>query len=468
MKTEPAEADNEIRDHAVPCVPLSRVQTVVVCLALLLEGMSSSSINVQIVAVRDAFEIGPAVLGVVIAAFLVAYAGLLPTAGRLVDVRDRRTVFLTGVALFGIGSLLCALSANVTMIIVGRLVQGVGAALSAPAALALITHGLPEGKERNRAVATYGAMGAAGFSLGLVLPAFVVSALGWRASFALLLPIVVIVLAVSWRVVGGSPRERQPLDLVGAAALTGLLMVAVHLIGSVGSGLGWVTLVEGALVVLLAVVLVRRGGTAGGFPAQVALTPRVLAACLALAAVFAGAIPSYYVVSLALQTAHGAGAFEVGLALVPNPIAFALLATHGSRLVTRFGPGRVLTAGMGLITLALVVLAVIGLSAAPLLTMLPVQVAIGGGLALAFPAASILAINAVPEAFRGTTAGLLTTWQNVGGAIGLALVTAFGVVPTAADADVAPGLLLCAGLLAVGGAVAAVIGRRRTVARGEH
>jgi MFS family permease len=447
--------------------PTSLTQSTLICLALLLEGMSASSINVQVAAVRDALDIGPTGLGIVVAAFLIAYAGLLPTAGRLVDVRDRRTVFLLGVALFGIGCVLCAASVTTQMLVSGRLIQGAGAALSAPAALALITHGLPQGAHRNRAVAIYGAMGAAGFSLGLVLPGFVVAAFGWRASFALLLPIVVVVLVASWRLPRGSRVTGESIDLTGAAILTGVLMLSVHLIGGAAGQPLRVTLVEGCLVVLLVVLLVRRGGVAG-FPVRVATESRVLSACVALGAVFAGAIASYYVLSLALQSAYEHGPFDVGLALLPNPVAFAVLAGYGARLVTRLGAGPVLGVGMTMIAASLAFLAGPGLDAPSHLGMLPAQIAIGAGLALAFPAASILAVDAVSQEFRGTTAGLLTTWQNVGGAVGLALVTALGVVPTDDHAEAGPGLAFCAALVVAGGAIAMVIARSGQARKGTH
>lgn len=454
----------------------SRAQTIIICLALLLEGMSSSSINVQVGAIRDALGLGASELGLVAAAFLITYAGLLPTAGRLVDARDRRKVFLVGVALFGLGCAVCAVAVNGGMLVAGRSVQGIGAALSAPAALALITHGLPQGAARNRAVAIYGAMGAAGFSLGLVLPGFVVAALGWRASFAVLLPIVLVVLVTAWRVPGGVADLGRRIDLVGAALLTAILMVAVHAIGGITTQSEVASVGQGVLVLVLVGLLARRGGVAG-FPASVVMAPRVLGSCIALAAVFAGVLTGCYLVSLGLQAGGNAGPLEVGLVLLPQPLTFAFLSGAGARLVTRIGPGRVLAGGMALIASALAVLAVLGTEPRPMLAvaagMVPAQAAIGAGLALAFPAASIGAVDAAPEAFRGTTAGLLTTWQNVGGAVGLAMVTALGVVPVLpGPTDAGPGLVVCAVVVVVGGAVAwliaAAAGSRQRPGRGAH
>lgn len=438
----------------------SWLYTVVISLALLLEGMSSSSINVQVAALRDDLGLGAVRLGLVAAAFLIAYAGLLPVAGQLVDARDGKKVFLLGVTLFGAGCVLCAAAADGWMLVGGRFVQGGGAALSAPAALALITRGLPPGARRNRVVALFGAMGAAGFSLGLVLPGFLVAAVGWRASFLVLLPVALVVLAVvATARTGAEDRSPQRIDVSGAALLTAVLMIGIHLVTGVGGLPGWLLPVEGVCVLALAVVLARRGGV-GGFPAAVVYTPRVLGPCIALAAVFSGVLASCYIMSLSLQAGDGFEAFRVGLALLPSPIAFALFAGFGSRLVTRCGTGAVLGAGMVLIGGALATLAVVG-DAVPSTVGVPVaQAAIGTGLALSFPAASIRAVDAAPEAFRGRTAGLLTTWQNVGGALGLALVTAGGVVPTVGSPAAAPGLGVSAALVLVGALLSAVVDRR--------
>ena len=438
---------------------MSRFRMTVICLALLLEGMSSSSINVQVDAIR--VDLGPtgAELQLVAGAFLVAYAGLLPAAGRLVDSWNRRTVFLAGITLFGVGCLACAGAGSAWVLAAGRFVQGAGAALSAPAALALITAGLPEGSARNRAVALYGAMGAVGFSLGLVLPGAVVTFLGWRASFLLFVPVVVLVLAVTWSVRVPRTPSWQRIDLLGALLLTATLVVTMHGIGGVAT-LSVPVLVGHAVVVgVLMVSLVLRGGVAG-FPSTVVRAPRVAAACVGMAGVFGGVVASMYVLSLGLAARLGADAFVVGLAILPQPVAFSLLAGTGARLVTRYGPGRTFAGGVVLLTVSIGYLGLAGASAPTAVAVLPAMAGVGAALALCFPSASIAAIDAAPVEFRGTTAGLLTTAQNVGGAAGLALVTALAVVPGHANqTGLRAGMLVSAAMVLVGGLAAAAVAR---------
>jgi len=431
---------------------------VVVCLALLLEGMSASGINVQIAAMRDDIGIGSAELALVASAFLVAYAGLLPIAGSLADTLDRRRVFLIGIALFGVGCLVCAIAPDAWVLVVGRLVQGAGAALSAPAALALITEGLPSGAARNRAVALYGAMGAVGFSLGLVVPGVVVTLLGWRTSFLVSIPVVLAVLAATWGIRAGRRTQapERP-DLVGAVLLTAALMIGVHLIGAVGGLPPIVVGIELAAFAVLAIALVARRGMRG-FPSGVVRSPGVRAACLALAGVFAGVVASMYVLSLGLVET-GATALVVALVILPQPLAFSMLAGVGARLVTRIGPWRTVAIGAAVLTTSLVWLGIVGLSVPPWVGVLPAMVGVGCSLALAFPAVSVAAVDAAPEEARATTAGLLTTAQNVGGAVGIALVTTAGLVPGAgASIGIEPAMFVSALFVVVAVAAAAGVG----------
>lgn len=433
---------------------MSHLRMIVICLALLLEGMSSSSINVQIDAIRSDLDVAGVGLQLVASAFLVAYAGLLPIAGRLGDSYDRRTVFLVGIALFGVGCILCAAADSAGMLVTGRFVQGRGAALSAPAALALITTGLPEGPARNRAVALYGAMGAVGFSLGLVLPGAIVAFLGWRASFLAFVPIAIAVLAATWTVRSDRPGERRPLDLAGSALLTAGLILAMHAIGGVATLSTSMLLAHALALIGIGVVLAMRGGIAG-FPAVVVRSPRVISACVGLASVFAGVVASMYVLSLGLATQTGADAFDVGLAILPQPVLFSLLSGFGARLVTRLGPGRTFIAGAVLLAVSIAHLGLVGVDAPIALGVVPAMAGVGAALALCFPAASIAAVDAAPAAFRGTTAGLLTTAQNVGGALGLAAVTALEVVPGSSnDLGVERGMLVSVAAVLAGGAVA--------------
>lgn len=440
-------------------------RTVIICLALLLEGMSSSSITVQVAAIQADLAVPPALLSFLAGAFLIAYAGVLPAAGRAVDTMAARTMFMMGIGAFGIGCLLCALAPGPWVLVLGRVVQGAGAALSAPAAMALITHGLAD-RHRDKAVAVYAAMGAAGFSLGLVVPGFVVSLLGWRMSFAILAPVVILIIWATWGVRGRPAQPGARADRLGSLLLTVVLMIAMHALGGAATLHPIVLAVEAAVIAVGVGVLVRRGGIAG-FPRQMAVSPKVIGPCLALAAVNAGSMSSMYVLSLGLQHLNGLSAFAVGLMILPQPLLFSLLARPCSRLVGIIGAFPCVVIGAALLVASLLAIAFAGGLAAPVWLILVTMGGIGASLAFTFPAASIAVIAAAPEQDRGSAAGLVSSAQNFGGALGLALIALSGCVPStsAANSVSAPllaqaAMLASAAMVLVGGAVAGLVWRR--------
>ncbi|MDQ0615878.1 MFS family permease [Microbacterium sp. W4I4] len=469
---------------------VSRFRMIIICLALLLEGMSTSGINVQLGALRAELALGEGSLQFVASAFLIAYAGMLPIAGSLADSFDRRRIFLLGIVFFGLGCVLCALAWSAESLVTGRIVQGAGAALSAPAALALITAGLPQGLERNRAVAIYGTMGAIGFSLGLVVPGAAVTWFGWRWSFLISVPVVLLVLAATWGLRSAAQHHGRRPDVLGAVVLTVGLMLAVHLLGSMSTSEPLRMLAQLALLVVAACWLMLRRGVRG-IPRAVVTEPRFIAACLALGGLFAGVVGSMYVLSLAHAGANGEAALTVALLIVAQPVAFSLTAGIGSRLVTRWGAPRVFASGAVVFALSLSWLGwaqsvlthahALPVSQLPpntellpvWIAMIPAMAGVGLSLGLCFPAASVGAVDATPLEFRATTAGLLTTAQNIGGALGIAVLTAIGAVPAAADVGADPGaavgtaLLWSAGFALIGLASASIVllvtaDRRRT------
>lgn len=446
---------------------LSLLMTLAICSALLVEGMSASSINVQVGAIRDDLGLTGTQLQLVAGSFLVAYAAFLPVAGRLVDIHDKRRVFQAGILLFSLGCVVCAAAAGSWTLVLGRVIQGAGAALSTPAALALITTGLSPGPKRNRAIGIFSAMGSIGFSLGLVVPGLVVTDLGWRLSFLLYLPLTIVVLLVTLRLAPADVDIEGKADIAGAFSLTAALMLLMSAVGGVGTTAPmWIVLQLAGATACALFYRHRTTRTGRLIPVDVLRSRRVIAYCLALAAVFAAIVTSMYLISLALQTNRGYDAFGAGLALVPQSIANAAAAALGARLVTRVGAARVLMAGMALITGGLAYLGLVGMDRSYATGILPAIVIIGVGVAMCYPAASIGAVDDVAVVHRGVASALLVMFQNVGGALGLALATATGVVPAPGRAtDVAVGMFVSAAFLVIGGLAAFVVGRRPAPSR---
>ncbi|WP_306316279.1 MULTISPECIES: MFS transporter [unclassified Streptomyces] len=404
----------------------------VLCTAVLFEGMSLSSINVQLAGIQEGLELRPDQLQLVAGAFLTTYAGLLLVGGTCADRWGRRRMFLSGVAVFGIGSLAATLAQEPVLLIGARAVQGVGAAVTAPAAVALIVAGFPEGAARNKALGVFSAMGAAGFSLGVVIGGLLTQGFGWRGAFFLYVPLATLVLALGPRVLAaGTPEAAGGAGRGGLMPwlppllITGGLVAVVYAVGRVGTGSGAeVTVVAAVGLAAIVVFLVTQAR------ARVPLLPpalladrRMLAACLALGGAFAGITGAMFLVATELQEKQGYSALLTGLAFLPQGLAVGLLSTPASRLANRAPVTRLLLAGLAVITVGQLLYTTVE-QHAYVTHLLPAAILVGAGIAVAYPAATLLASAAADMSEQGTASGTLVTWQQAGGALGVAAVTA--------------------------------------------
>ncbi|TYL55053.1 MFS transporter [Nocardioides sp. BGMRC 2183] len=505
--------------HAtLPTSALTERLRLVLCLVMLLEGLSASSINVLVAPLADDLQPSATGLSVAVTAFLVAYAGLLPLAGHFVDAGRALQLFRGGVLLFGVGSVVCAVAPTIEVVTLGRFLQGAGAALSTPAALALVTLGLPAGAHRNRWVARFGAMGAVGFSAGLVVPGLVTSWSGWRSAFVLMIPLVVVAAVASLRLeiarVGSAccapPRGRlaalRPLDVPSAClrgrALRGIPrmrrsrrrpyprdLLAAGPMGATGATADDVGrtdpvgIASGTVALMAAVIaLAPAGDPAGGGGAVMlvagivalvaggmwwargrAVEPRkrgadelrkrgagaVRVSMLTLGLVFAGVLSSILVLGLALAE-EGYDAGLVGLLILPQPLCFSLFAGVGARATARCGCAPVALAGVAFIGSALLLVGAAG-PGHPL-AVLVAMAGVGVGLACCYPAASIGAVDRSSEEQRGSVISGLTVSQNVGGALGVAVLAAAGLV-SGASAGFTAAMMLAAVMVALAAVV---------------
>lgn len=438
------------------------IRLLVLCAAVLFEGMSLSGISIQLADVQQDLALPAERLQLVASAFLAAYAGFLPAGGRFADRWGRRRMFRTGVALFGAGSLAAALAQESVLLITARAVQGLGAAATAPAAVALIVTGFPEGPARNRALGVFSAMGAAGFSLGVVLGGLLTDATGWRGGFLLYVPLSLLVLALA----RGLPADAPPAPdgartgwAQPALLVTGLV-TTVYAVGWAGSGpLPAVVAVAGAGLAALAVFAVVQSRSHGPLlPPGLATDRRMVAASLGLGGGFAAVTGAMFLVATTLQEERGWSPLDTGLAFLPQGLAVAALSTAAARLADGRPPARPLLAGLAV--LALGQLLYVTAPSGPYVTaLLPAALLVGAGIALAYPAAALLASTAASARDQGAASGLLTTCQQAGGALGVAAVTA---LEGTADGAGLWGCFVCAA--ATCGACAVLLRRPRAKA----
>jgi EmrB/QacA subfamily drug resistance transporter len=415
---------------------------IVLCAALFLEAMNLSSINVQIPAIRESLHLSTATAQFVVSAYLVTYAGFLLLGGRIADVFDRRLVFIGGVALFGLASLAGGLALDPTLLVVARAVQGIGAAFTAPAALSIITTTFDQGPERNKALGIYSGMGASGFAIGAVVSGVLTSALSWRWGFFDYVVLAALVILLTPILVTKTVRPNvrtHGLDLAGALSITAGLLVLVYTVGEANTVVAGQTLGGIVLAIILLVVFVvietrvRMPMLALGIFRSRTLTSANLVALTFLAA-FTGLL---FIATLYLQNVLGYSPFQAGLVFVPMGIVAAIVSNLGPLLLNRLGIKPTLVLGMLLLTLGIALTALISTKGTFWNILLP-SLLVGIGLSLAFPPMTSAAVTGVQDADQGLAAGLITTGQQLGGALGLALVTMVSAALTPKIAEAHP------------------------------
>ncbi|MBC6460157.1 MFS transporter [Actinomadura sp. HBU206391] len=392
--------------------------------------MDTSIIGVALPDMQRALGFSQGGLQWVFNAYVVAFGGLLLLGGRLSDLLGARRVFAAGWVILIGGSVVAAAADSAGVEVAGRAVQGVGAALIAPAAMTLLMilfSGRP--KELPKAMAFYGAAAPAGGTAGVFLGGAITEWLSWPWVFIIYIPIGLATLALVPRLLPAVPGRRAGLDLTGAVAVTGGLALAVYAIVQAPQR-GWNstgTLLQlgGAILLLAAFVAGQRVVRSPLMPLSVWRTPNLAAANLAMALLGAAWIPMWYFLNLYLQQVLGYGAFPSGAALVPmTALMMVLMVGVTDRLIGRFGTKPLITAGLVVLAAGLGILSTIDPSGSFVADVLPGSLISAVGMSLVFIPAMMAAIGGVSPEQGGLASGIVNTTYQIGSAIGLAAMTA--------------------------------------------
>lgn len=412
----------------------------------------------------------------VVDAYLVAFGGFLLLGGRAADLFGRKRVFLTGLAVFGLASVACGLAGTAGQLVAARAVQGLGGALLSPAALSLVAVLFPEGAERNRAMGLWNAAAGAGGAAGVVLGGVILSGLGWEWVFWVNAPLTLggAVLGVELvaETTAGESAPLREFDVPGAVAVTaGLSTLIFGLVqaGERGPGSARALAALAAAVLLLGAFVVVELRAPAPLVSFGLFRQRTLSAANAMMMVFvAGVVATNFFMTLYLQRVLGYGPVAAGLSFLPLALGQIVFSRLAVRLLPRLGEVRVLLIGMGCTVLGFAWFAVMspdGSFAADVLGP-AVLVSVGGG--LGFVVLTVLAVAGVPPLLAGLAGGLITMSQQVGGALGLALLAsaatwwtdralAHGLAPAAAlTGGFRLGFLIAAGLVLAGTIAAAL------------
>jgi EmrB/QacA subfamily drug resistance transporter len=414
------------------------IALVVLCVGMLMIILDQTIVNVALPSIQSDLGFSQSSLAWVVNAYLIAFGGLLLLAGRLGDLIGRRRVFMGGLALFTLASLLCGAAQTQEMLIAARFVQGVGGALTSAVILGMIVTLFPRPDEQARAIGVYAFVASAGASIGLLAGGVLTEAINWHWIFFVNVPIGVATAVVATRVLRHETGIglANGADAPGALLIVGALMLAVYTIVEV-PGHGWGsarTLVLGAVAVALLAGFVAREATAAHplVPLRIFRSRNVTAANLVLGLMVAGLLGMFFLGALFLQRVLGYDALEVGLAFLPVALAIGTLSLGVSaRLIMRFGARATLLPGLALAAVGLAVFQRAPVDATYVRDLLPAMLLIGVGAGLAFPALTSLAMSGATPSESGLASGLFNTTQQVGAALGLAVLATLSATRTA-------------------------------------
>ena len=413
------------------------IALVVLCAGFLMIILDQTIVNVALPSIQTDLHFSQSALAWVVNAYLIAFGGLLLLVGRLGDLIGRRRIFLAGLTVFTTASLLCGLADDQGLLIGARFVQGVGGAMTSAVILGMIVTMFPRPSEQAKAIGVYSFVAAAGGAIGLLAGGVITQAINWHWIFFVNLPIGVATGILATRLLPddtGIGLENGA-DAPGALLLVASLMLAVYTIVEAGH-YGWGsahTLGFGAVAVgLLASFIVRQATAAQPLiPLRVFRSRTVTVANLMQVLMVAGMFGMFFLGALYLQRVLRYDAVEVGLAFLPVAVGIAALSLRlTARLMMRFGAKPTLLAGLALVAAGLVVFRSAPVNAAYVTDLLPVMLLLGVGAGLVFPALMTLAMSAATPEDSGLASGLVNTTQQVGGALGLAVLATLATTRT--------------------------------------
>jgi EmrB/QacA subfamily drug resistance transporter len=398
-------------------------------------------VNVALPSIRTDLHFSQESLQWVITAYAILFGGVLLLGGRLADLLGRRRLFVAGLAIFTVSSLLDGLAWSEGSLIAFRAIQGLGAALLSPAALSILTTTFREGRERNLALGIWGAASGSGGAAGVLLGGALTSALGWSWIFFINIPVGLLVLAVTPWLLNESRAglRHRHFDFAGAASITGGLMLLVYAMTRATQH-GWTTattigLLAASAALIVAFFVIEARSKAPLLPLRI-FRLRTLSASNASGLLMGGAIFSqFFLLTLYMQEVLHYSAIKTGVAYIGLTLTIIVFSAVSQALVTRIGVRRVLPAGLALSTVALILFAQLPVHGSYFTDLFPAFLISGLGLALAFVPMSIGALTGVRQADAGIASGLINTTQQIGGAIGVAVATTVATTFTARYVD---------------------------------
>ncbi len=386
-------------------------------------------VNVALPSIEKDLHVSEITVQWVLIAYAITFGGFLLLGGRMADLLGRKRIFIVGLVLFTLASLVCGLATNIGVLIAARAVQGVGAAIISPAALSIVTTTFEEGAERNKALGIWGALGGSGAAAGVLFGGILVKYLGWQWIFYVNVPVGALVLGLTLPFVPESRAElgHRRFDAAGAITVTGGLALLVYAI-SKAPDVGWgsartILLLIVSVVILAAFVFIEMRATAPLMPFRIFRIRSVLAANVVGFLLGAVIFANFLVLTLYVQQVLGWSALKTGVTFLATAGTTVIWAGVAQALTTRFGPRPVIVVGMIVMAASMGYYTQIPVDGHFWPDLLPAYLTFALGLAFGFVPVTIAALAQVAPEDAGLASGLINTNQQIGGAIGVALAS---------------------------------------------
>jgi MFS transporter, DHA2 family, methylenomycin A resistance protein len=439
-----------------------RLVLIATSLGVLFAQIDTSVVNLAVKSIGADLHAGVSEMQWVIDSYNLVYASLLLTAGTLGDIYGRRRIFVLGIILFIVGTLICALAPNTVALIGGRIISGVGAAFEVPMSLVLLTLAYPDRKNRAHALGVWASCNALAFIIGPMIGGWLVDTAGWRSIFYVILPICAAAVALTYLGVRESAEPRgRALDLPGQTlAVVGLAAFAFAAIE--GPQWGWgspliLSLVGIALTAFALFVLVEARTPGPLLPLQFLQRPVFSAALAAAGLMTFGIYALLFIMPLYFQIIRDASPLMAGLELLPMPVSFFAVSQIVGHLNNRLGPRVVMTVGMTCMGVGALSLALIDEKTSFAFIEIAFLV-IGVGLGLNTAPVNGVAVAALPPERSGTASGVLNTSRMIGATLGVAILGAAFAVHAGQGAAAGSGFLRGLQTALIGSSVAEFIG----------
>ncbi|HEY9376956.1 MAG TPA: MFS transporter [Jiangellaceae bacterium] len=416
----------------------------IISAAQLMIVLDVSVVNIALPSIQTDLGFSAANLPWVINAYVLAFGGLLLLGGRAGDLLGRRRIFLAGIGLFTLASLLGGMAQGEAWLLAARALQGVGAAIIAPTALALITTTFPAGPRRNRAFAVYAAMSGMGAAIGLIVGG-ALTEVSWRWTLFINIPIGILLIALAPRFLGESAPQHGRFDLLGALVGTGGLVAVVYGLTHAASH-EWsspltITLLASGLGLLLTFLVIESRVEHPLMPMRILADRTRAVSFVTMLIIGAALFSTFYFISLFVQQVLGYDPLQAGFAFLPFSAGLVIAAQIASALASRVDPRWIAGAGALISAVGMWGNAQLTVESTYLTGLLPWIIVNSVGMGFAFVPLTLTAVSRIAREDSGVGAGVLNTMQQIGGALGLALL---GTLATQATVDKAEELTVLA------------------------